>query len=366
MSFLRYIILAFCGFLVTTSFGQLNMQPNSKINLGEGGFLVVTGNVFGTVNITGKGVLLMKGTTMQQLNMNGAGIAHLAIDNSANVNLVTAMRIDEKMNFINGKVVCGYNSLYLSDAAVVSGAGPGRFVETNGSGQLRKHLLKNTVAFLMPVGAGTNYAPVMITTNGSYAAANVGVYNKGTADPNKPAGVTNYLNTYWGVSRKGVTGTVTAVATYNAGNVVGSESTLKAYLRSGTTFTTTGASMDINTNKITGNITGSGNGIYAMSPPSGTASNSIVNVDAETGLNEQLYPNPATSECFLQLNNHTTENVLLQIIDNSGRIVRSTNIVLPAGNYRHKLDVSSLKPGTYNVVLSGDKHKRFTLIVAGN
>ena len=251
--------------LAFTSFSQLTIQSGATFFIQSGAVVTVQGDVVSNADIQGPGTLLLKGSTLQNLFINGFTIPNLQIDNLSHAALGSAAVIGNSLTFTNGKIQLGNFNLTLANAASTTGGGTSTFVETNGTGQFVKSLNADLASFNMPVGNGTNYTPVSVTTSGTYSGASIGVQAKGTANPNKPVRSTDFLNTSWTINRNGITGSVTGTTTYvDPTNVNGIESDLRGFVWNGTDWSLSGASINTASNQITALVTGTGNDVYAM------------------------------------------------------------------------------------------------------
>jgi len=245
--------------------GQLNIQSGATFFIQSGATVTVQGDLTSGSDITGGGTILLKGSGLQNLNMNGFTIPILQIENASNIQLTGAARIANSLSFILGKIQTGDFNLELADIATVSGAGPGMFVQTNGTGKLVKLISSDLASFVMPVGYNNNYTPISLTTSGTYATASIGVAANGSTHPNKPIRSTDFLNTYWKLSRAGITGSATATATYNEGtDVTGLETDLRGFSWDGTNWSLSGATINPAANSVVANILPSGIDVFAM------------------------------------------------------------------------------------------------------
>jgi hypothetical protein len=241
---------------------QLNIGAGATFFIQSGATVTVQGDLTSAVDIQGPGKVLLKGSTNQNVTMNGFTIPNLEMDNTANATLLSDARIGSSMQFTNGKVILGNFNMRLADVATNTGGGAGKFFETTGTGQLLKELSANVTGYNMPVGIGSNYYPVSLTTAATYSSATVGVQSKNGADPNKHPRSTDYLNLYWPMTRTGVTGTVTATGGYNT-NFTGVEADLRGIFWNGTNWVLAGASINTGTDETTAPITSNGD-LYAM------------------------------------------------------------------------------------------------------
>jgi hypothetical protein len=241
---------------------QLNIGAGATFFIQSGATVTVQGDLTSAVDIQGPGKVLLKGSSNQNVTMNGFTIPNLEMDNTANATLLSDARIGSSMQFTNGKVILGNFNMRLADVATNTGGGASKFFETTGTGQLLKELSANVTGYNMPVGIGSNYYPVSLTTAATYSSATVGVQSKNGADPNKHPRSTDYLNLYWPITRTGVTGTVTATGGYNT-NFTGVEADMRGIFWNGTSWVLAGASINTTTDETTAPITTNGN-LYAM------------------------------------------------------------------------------------------------------
>src|SRR5690349_14271578 len=117
-----------CVTISLTAHSQLRIQPGTTVYLQTGAYLVATGTVTSSANITGTGTLKLKGTAAQSLSMSGLTIPRLEIDNAAGVSLTSNARVNA-LNFVTGKLKLGNFAFYLNPAAVVTGASAAKFIE---------------------------------------------------------------------------------------------------------------------------------------------------------------------------------------------------------------------------------------------
>jgi hypothetical protein len=103
---------------------------------------------------------------------------------------------------------------------------------------------------------------------------------------------------------------------------------------------------------------------YRYTDTLGCTYSSVKKIRVETciGINEnsvsgfQLYPNPANSEFSILLESESKQQLMLQILDASGRNVQSVSI--QAGVLKTTISVPGLESGSYIVVISGDGYSR--------
>lgn len=249
-------------------FAQLTID-NAQFFIQPGATVTVQGDVTSNANIQGTGILQMKGSAVQNLNMNGFSIPNLEIDNTNNVALTGAARISGNLILTNGKLQLGANDLTLASTSQVTGTpGTNKFVETNGTGQLRKEI---TAAgnYILPVGTGSRFEPVQYQITGTpvLASAFVAARSVQGHHPNKHPRSTDYLNEYWSLANGGITGgTIAAVATYGTEgtDVTGLETSLRSLYWNGTNWVA-GTALNNAVNTVTiPVITGVPQDLYGM------------------------------------------------------------------------------------------------------
>ena len=256
--------LTVVSFLFTSlSYGQLNIN-NAQFTIQAGATVTVQGNLTSNVDILGTGKILMSNTIAQTINMNGKTIPKLEIQNAANVTLAGALKINDSLKFTLGKIIIGNYNLTLSALAKTGGQQDGRFVETNGTGQLLKTLTTNVSLLELPVGAGTLYRPAFITSTGTYITANVGVRVESIASPVRPSKTSDYLITHWPITKTGITGTVTVTGQYNTADITGTETNLRGYFYNGTDWSSVGETHDVASNRVTAPVTTVSGDLYGM------------------------------------------------------------------------------------------------------
>jgi hypothetical protein len=240
------------------AFAQLKID-NATFFIQPGATVTVQGDVTSNVDIQGTGLLLLKGSTLQNVDMGGFTIPNLELDNAANATLLnTNTRIGNSFLLTNGKFQTGNLNLTLSPTANITGQNASKFIWTNGTGQLKKELTANVIAYELPVGENTNYRPAYLTTTGSsFASANFGVRVLGTADPSKPPMTASFLNTSWPITKTGITGgTVTLEGQYiDPTDVAGSEANVIGYFNNGTDWSSVGETHNAATNRVAAPVT---------------------------------------------------------------------------------------------------------------
>lgn len=309
---------------------------NATFMIQSGGTVTVQGSVTSNVDIQGPGKVLLKGSSVQDINMNGFTIPNLEMDNAANANLLSNVRIGNSMLFTNGKITQGNFNVNIGPVATITGGGAGKFFETTGTGQLMKEVSSNLTAYEMPVGIGSAYYPAFVTTSGTYASASVGVRAKNGSDPNKHPRSTDYLNLYWPITRTGITGTLNVSGNYNA-NFTGTETDMRGIFWNGTNWVLTGAAINYATDQASAPVTVSGD-LYAMNRfvlsrnramLQGAFNGTDMNDNLRAGTNliplSDPYRSAPYNATFTHVNNATVEVANASVFGNAALV--SDNIV---------------------------------------
>jgi len=259
-----HLALMACGIAACNLASAQLFIDQATFTIQSGATVTVQGDVTSNVDIQGTGKVILKGTSNQNVNMNGFSIPNVEIDNAANVTLTGNAKVGSSIQFTNGKVLLGSNNLIMAAAATATGGGTSKFIETNGTGQVRKELSANVTNFEVPVGAGTVYRPAFITTNGTYSSASVGVQVTGVAHPNRPTKISDYIAAYWPITRTGVTGTVTVSGQYaDVADVTGTEANLRGYFYNGSEWSSASGTNDAALNRVGVPVAANGT-VYGM------------------------------------------------------------------------------------------------------
>ncbi len=243
---------------------------NAQFFIQPGATVTVQGDVTSNADILGTGLLQLKGTAVQNVNMNGFSIPNLEIDNTNNVVLAGNTKVSTSVLFTNGKVQLGSFNFILASATTVTGAATNKFLETNGTG-FAQRTIGNAAASnqVIPVGAGSNYAPISLThAGGTYSNAVLSAQAKTGKSPNSHIRTESYANVYWPVSTSGVTGgTFSGTGTYPADGApgfTGTETDIMGMSFNGTDWSLTGEGHNYTSNTVTAQLAANSGQIVGM------------------------------------------------------------------------------------------------------
>jgi hypothetical protein len=251
----KYFLLFSACFFTTIVNAQLVINGGT-ITIGDNASISVQGDLTSNADILGTGKIVMSGTSAQQINMNGFSIPNLEINSTGGVALSGNSRISNTLTFTTGKIQSSNYSLTLAAAVTVTGAGTGKFVETSGTGQLRREV--NTAgSYELPVGAVNHYMPLQYQVSGGSIAAGayVGTQLIAGAHPAKPIRSTDYISAYWKPAYSGITGaTVNVTGTYvETAGVTGDETLLNGIRHDGTDWSLANSLVNTTSNAVTYN-----------------------------------------------------------------------------------------------------------------
>jgi hypothetical protein len=106
------------------------------------------------------------------------------IDNTAGVSLLASQTINNQLTHTNGLLSLGNFDLTMAPGSLISGAGVGKYTNTNGNGRLIQEVVNGGGDKVYPIGTATSYAPV--TLNQGNTTDNIGIRVK-TAPAFSPA-----------------------------------------------------------------------------------------------------------------------------------------------------------------------------------
>jgi hypothetical protein len=259
-----------------------NVVNNGIITLSDqtGGDLTIKGNFTnnGTFNANSRS-LGLKGSTLQTVGgtTNPLNLAYVSINNTAGIALAQNVVASKTTWLTAGQVLLGNYNYVIGDTVIGTFSASAMMV-TNGTGVVKK-IYSQKSAFTFPVGDTTGtaqYSPVSLTNNGTFTADTISVAVVNAKHPNNN-NATDYLLRYWTLSGTGATvDSYTAVMTYNAADVAGTESNFVGARYNGSLWTTLGT---INTTAHTLTVTAqSAFGTFTAGAASGFASAGHVTV----------------------------------------------------------------------------------------
>lgn len=178
----------------------------AQLHIDGGGFHIAAGAVVAVrgdvtsngTDITGDGTLMLNGTGAQNLGMNGGDIPVLEINNSNNITLTSAARIEDQLTLTTGHVFLGASNLIFDPSAGIVGAAAAKHLVTNGAGFVQKEDISNGSSFVFPVGVAAGDLTQAALTNVSAAPRDYSVQVKTYATSGATEGnVVNGVDRTW-------------------------------------------------------------------------------------------------------------------------------------------------------------------------
>lgn len=195
-------------FIRATSDGDISVEVNGTSNILLGGNIDRTD--YGSFTMQNNAELILNGSTLQTIptdNLSGSGadefyFSNIVINNDSNLplSLNGPMSVNKNLNLTSGIIkTTDTNILTLKNGATITGASSTAFID----GPIIKEGTSNGVPFVFPVGKGTTYAPIEVST---LSDANSEFKAEYFSDPppwgtNFTGGITNLGNEYWTVSK---------------------------------------------------------------------------------------------------------------------------------------------------------------------
>ncbi|MDX9728721.1 MAG: GEVED domain-containing protein, partial [Bacteroidales bacterium] len=172
LSFNRFSVEKPAGVAVTLSGSQEIINISSGFSLVAGNLILggktlnISGSLFNSGVVSGTGKLTVNGSAAQTIAGAGTfGNLELANTAVAPVSLLDHMTVNGTLAFTVDRLLnIGTYNLHLNDTAIITGAGPGRFVQTagnSGDGGLSRSY-NAAESFVFPVGVAGKYTPATI------------------------------------------------------------------------------------------------------------------------------------------------------------------------------------------------------------
>lgn len=268
--------------------------------------------------------------------------------------LATNLYITKSVNIDSGKIeVMDTCTLSLGKGAVMTGADANNYIITTGKGSVSA-CIDSSETFTYPIGTTLNYAPCKVTannntfSNGLNARINMGVKKKGTTGNNLEI-TTSVVAATWFLQNDTATNVDFDIElTWTNGMEANNFNRKMAYI---TQFRVTHwdstATMPATRNPW-GTYYTKRSGITGLGPFSVFDNNTV---DIKNLVTQQniIYPNPATSELYVDIDQPTQATIR----NTAGRIMIKADINQTA----NILNVALLPPGVYFIQLAGNSVK---------
>ena len=259
----RIICCLYFQFISLAIAAQVKIQ-SIPIHIANGTSIGIAGDLQSNQDISGGGKIILNGTTIQGVDLSGNAISNLDINNSSGVNLTSNIKIDNNLQFTNGKININNNDLIFSETANVTGGNDLKYITTNGNGKVIKYINNNLTDFEIPIG-NTNFRPIFLNTSGTYNNARVALKSVDTSYTDKPLYIIDFLKNYWSVDQSGINGNLQVTAQYNNNiDVNGNADNLQGYYFDGSNWSSANCSSNLTTHQLTVSVSNSNGVISGM------------------------------------------------------------------------------------------------------
>ncbi|RYD51163.1 MAG: T9SS type A sorting domain-containing protein [Sphingobacteriales bacterium] len=158
------------------SVNNLELQTGASLKVSGTGTLNLYGSLTGNGTFNADAATVNLAGTFPQSVPVMAAVGTLSVNGGSVKTLSGNIRVNTALNFTNGMVDVGSNTLTLAPAATVTGASAASYIRTSAAGgRLRQGVSSTPVVF--PVG-NTTYNPVILTNSGTADMFAVGVRNE--------------------------------------------------------------------------------------------------------------------------------------------------------------------------------------------
>jgi hypothetical protein len=345
----KIILIAAIGSLPLFSVAQLTIEQGAEVYLARGAEFSVQGDLDLHNAVFGHGVLTLNGNGLQLLDAHNNHLPQLFIHNRYGIQLLSPLKLVESLLLHSGNLLLGDHDLELGNEAVVSG-NSSAYIVTNGRGLVSKYIEKDINEFILPIGTLARYAPLTLSSEGTYRNGKLTAAARSQIHPVKPVSSRDYLEEYWTVKRAGVTGEVFVKAFYNG--VTGDEQNLLPHYWNGREWLLKTKPVDVANKTFVFDVPDGDGDIYAMHSDRSALSRYGIAVQ----------PNPVHATATILLHTNEDENTLIRIIDNLGTTVMTKTATLKRGGNQLSIDVSTLASAQYIITATGSTTRSVMMI----
>lgn len=346
----------FCGVLLATSgsaMAQLTIERNVIFFLQDKASISVNGDVNANSDIAGPGFVQLVGDKNQHVNMNGFSINNLLINSASPVVLNGDMSILSSINLHSGHLQLHDHNIVLKENAVMAGSGVS-YIQTTGSGTIKKIINGEFKNFLIPVGIEDRYLPINITTNGRKQYGVLEVAASDDVSSHKPAEATDFLKYHWKIRLEGNVQNLLATGHYSLKDVHGNAARLSSYYWNGLSW-----KPQLTSRKqeayFSANITPGSGELFAMNDVVDRAVPYI-----------KLLNNPAKTFTVLEINTIDEKTYHTVLRDVTGRQLQQKDVKGMRGVSHHTIYLEGLSKGVYFLDVSSDDERQTFRILKTN
>lgn len=331
--------------------GTLDLNDN---DLNISGDIAAGGS--GTINSSASSSVSVSTTTTPtgglSFNSNGNTVDDFTVNvgpgNSLDLN--TDLTVAGQLQLQGGTLDIDGNDLTIGAGGSVTGASENNYVNTSGGGRLQMSLAANTSA-TFDVGTDNSYAPATVELNNGSAAGSIGVSVLGNVMVEGTAGSDISASQPLVDATWHVTSDITANLSMDLQVMWSSDMEVNSFDRANAYISHyTSSNWDVTadaaaTAETSGMFSLRRDNLTSLSPFAVFDGNTITTniTEAANALEFRMFPNPSTTNMIINCPEANNENLMVDIMNIQGGIVKSYNIT--SDNY--SIPVSELANGSY-------------------
>jgi hypothetical protein len=351
--------------LTITTGASLTLSNNAQLALNNTD-LIINGN-FNTLNST------VHFTGNNSSNIRGTGIAnfHQVVINKTggqSVLLQKNINVNHRIDFVSGHLdLNGFNTELASSALIIGETSNARVIGSNG-GEIFISAMLNAPSGINPGNLGASF-----TSSRSLGTVNI---RRGHQQQNNVSGSNPSILRYYDITAERDGGTRTTLRLYYLEAELNgiAENNLVLYKQGRRNWANMGySSRDALLNYVEKNdvnslsrwTLASDNGEGDVVVGAGVKNNGQPHkVDAEIKNSVLVFPNPVKEKLFVQVKTTSQSQVIIEVFDAKGALVKTQHVDLVPGANRIQVDMVGILPGVYHVkVQTRDKRMNKTIPV---
>jgi hypothetical protein len=328
--------------MLTTN-AQITIERGAIFHLEDNSIVSVQGDLSAWDIISGEGYLEMTGSRQAHIDMNGLRISNLVLRCPAV--LQSDISIASRADIRGGTLNLNNHNIVLAEHAVITG-NEYNYVQTTGTGTIKKTISGALYNYLVPIGTTTSYMPLAITTGTNYQHGAVTITVREGVNDHKPSQAAEYLKNYWTIQQEGHVENMKVTGYYRIADVEGTAANVSAFYWNGDSWKSQ-SNDDVAAGRLTAQVTSPAGELYGM--------NDMLN-DIDSRI--ELLNNPVRSIAILQIHSAVDKKYNIVLRDLTGRQLQQLNIKVSKGVNRNTISIGEISQGIYFLDISSGTEKR--------